>query len=160
MEHNKKRQACPVKLWKNQGFEGYSSGCIRRQNGVEYPKGYASQKSHSRTVRSSLPLPNKLPSELKATDQMQLSSPVSTLIHCPLVTSHIRIVLSALPLARRVPSGWKATLQISSQCPSSILRHFPLVISHIRILRSILALAIVNPSGLKATALTSLVWPS
>src|SRR6266699_3706384 len=65
--------------------------------------------SHSRMVRSLLPLASTVPLRLKAIDNTLPVCPCKVLRQRPVLISHKRIAQSSLPLASVLPSGPKAT---------------------------------------------------
>src|SRR5207245_7248589 len=87
-------------------------------------------------VLARLPLANRVPSGLKATDQTRPVWPCNVVRHLPVLTSHSLTIPSSLQLASRAPSGLKATERTQSLCPCSVLRHCPVLTCQILTLRS------------------------
>ena len=91
---------------------------------------------HNLTVPSKLPLTNRLPSGLNATDHTQPVCPSRVATSSPVATLHNRIEPSKLPLASRRPSGLKATDCTVSEWPDRTINFPPLLLSQSRTVRS------------------------
>src|SRR3989442_2266147 len=120
---------------------------------------YPLSTSHTRRVRSSLPLSRRRLSGVKAMLYTGAVCPCSTARELPGSASHSRIVWSKPALAIVRPSGLHARHCTRSVCPSRGWRQRPLSTSQTLTVRSQLELASRLPSVAKASPCTQLLCP-